>query len=107
MAQSSMQLDFLIDFILTLLENNGIALTESQKKMYVPQLLAQVEARLGLQLLPKLNDAQKEKLAKLTNDKKTTPGEWKKFWYAVPGFEEDIKSVLTDFAAKVKQGLGK
>lgn len=107
MAKASMQLDFLIDFILSLLENNGIELTESQKKMYVPQLLAQVEARLGLQLLPKLNDAQKEKFAKLTNDKKTTPGEWKKFWYAVSGFEEDVKSVLGDFAAKVKQGLGK
>ena len=106
MAQATHHFDFLIEYVLALLEENDIKLTDDQKKMYVPQILAQVEMRLGLELLPKLRDADKEKFTKLSNNENASAEEWKKFWYAaVPTFEEDIKQVLVTFSEKVKQIL--
>jgi hypothetical protein len=108
MAQNTHQFDFLIEYVLALLEENKISLTDEQKKIYVPQILAQVELRLGLELLPKLTAPQKEKFVKLANNVNTTPGEWKIFWHsAVPSFEEEVKGVLIAFAEKIKQILAK
>ncbi len=101
---SQNQFGFLIEYVLALLDENKISLTDEQKKMYVPQLLAQVEMRLGMDLLPKLNEKQKEQLARLTNDPKTTNEQWKKFWHAsIPTFENDVKVVLMKFAERVRQ----
>ncbi|TAN33845.1 hypothetical protein EPN28_01240 [Patescibacteria group bacterium] len=95
--------DFLIEYILGLLEKNNINLTAEQKKIYVPQILAQVELRLGLKLLPLLNEKQKDKFVKLMNHDKTTPTEWSDFWHeSVPTFDEDVQTVLMEFAEKVK-----
>ncbi len=108
MAQDTHHFDFLTEYVLALLEENDIELTDDQKKMYVPQILAQLEMRLGLELLPKLSEAQKEKFAKMTNNENISVEEWKKFWYgAVPTFEIDIKNTLITFAEKVKQILAK
>ena len=107
MSKDASQFVFLIDYILKLLEDNKINLDEDQKKRYVPQMLAQLEVRLGLELIPKLNDAQKENFAKLVNDEKSTPEAWKKFWYTVPSFEEDVKRVMTTFAERVREILSK
>lgn len=97
--------DFLIEYILALLEENKIELTDEQKKVYVPQILAQVELRLGLKLLPQLTDEQKDKFAKMVNQE-AGPQEWSKFWHeAVPAFDDDVKEVLMGFAEKTKQIL--
>lgn len=106
MAEVTPKFDFLIEYVLSLLETNNINLSVEQKGMYVPQLLAQVEMRLGLKLLPKLNDEQKEAFTDLTNSKNTTPQEWEKFWHeSVPTFDEDVKEVLVEFAEEAKQIL--
>jgi len=106
MPKNTHHFDFLIEYVLALLEENGIELTDDQKKIYVPQILAQVEMRLGLELLPKLSDDQKTTFAKLANTEGTSAESWRKFWYqALPSFEEDIKNVLIDFSEKVKQIL--
>ncbi len=107
MAQQMPKLDFLVEYILVLLEENKINLTEEQQKVYVPQILAQVELRLGLEIFPKLNDSQKDKFTKLMNDANTTADQWKDFWFSsVPTFEEDVKKVLMNFSDKVRQILG-
>lgn len=106
MAQTTHQFDFLIEYVLALLEENKIELSEEQKKIYVPQILAQVEMRLGVKLLPQLDAKQTDRFVKLSNNAKTTPEEWKSFWYeSVPTFEEDMKSVLMEFAEKTRQLL--
>ena len=106
-TQATGSFNFLVDYVLRLLTDNDIRLTEEQQKMYVPQLLSQVELRLGLELLPKLNDLQKNQFAAMTNDEHTTAEEWKDFWMAsVPTFEEDVKMVLQTFAGRGKELLG-
>lgn len=108
MAQTTHQFDFLIEYVLALLEENKIEMSEEQKKVYVPQVLAQLEMRLGLKLLPKLDDKQKDKFIKLMNNESTAAEEWKSFWYdSAPTFEEDLKEVLVEFSEKTKQILSK
>ena len=105
MAQSP-QFNFLVEYILALLEENNVNLTEEQKKMYVPQILAQVELRLGLELMPKLNAEQKEEFTNLSNNENATAEQWKNFWESsVPTFEEDVKNVLIKFTERVRQIL--
>lgn len=106
MPQTTHQFDFLIEYVLALLDENKIELSEEQKKIYVPQILAQVEMRLGVKLLPQLDGKQTDKFVKLSNSENTTPEEWKSFWHeSVPTFEEDVKDILTEFAEKTKQLL--
>ncbi len=106
MSQTKHQFDFLIEYVLALLEENKISLAEEQKKIYVPQIMAQVEMRLGLKLLPQLNDKQTDKFVKLSNNENTSPEEWKNFWHdSAPNFEEKVKEVLVEFTEKTKQLL--
>jgi len=106
MPQTTHQFDFLIEYVLALLEENKIDLSEEQKKIYVPQILAQVEMRLGVKLLPKLDGKQTDRFVKLSNNENTTPEEWKSFWHeSTPTFAEDVKGVLVEFAEKIKQLL--
>lgn len=100
--------DFLAEYALELLKQNNLDLSGEQKNIYLPQILGQVEERLGLELLPKLNEAQMNEMARLVNDAQAGAEEWKKFWYsAIPTFEQDVKNVLISFAEEVKQLLAK
>lgn len=106
MSPTKHQFDFLIEYVLALLEENKITLTEEQKKIYVPQIMAQVEMRLGLKLIPQLDGKQTEKFVKLTNNGSASSEEWKKFWYdSVPNFADQVKETLVEFSEKTKQLL--
>ena len=106
MSPTKHQFDFLIEYVLALLEENKISLTEEQKKIYVPQIMAQAEMRLGLKLLPQLDGKQTDKFVKLSNNENTSPEEWKKFWHdCVPNFAEQVKEILVEFSEKTKQLL--
>ncbi|PLX28868.1 hypothetical protein C0581_00710 [Candidatus Parcubacteria bacterium] len=108
MAQENNQFDFLSTYIEALLVNNGLDdLSEEQKNVYIPQIMAHVEERIGLEVLPKLNDTQLDEFAKLTEGE-TTPEQWRDFWNtSIPSFEEDIKKILETFAGRVSQILSK
>jgi len=109
MPEQQAQFDFLTDYVLKLLEENGLGdLTDEQKSIYVPQLLGQVEQRLGLALTPKLSDAQLDEFTALVNKQGVAPAEWEAFWKgAIPTFEQDVQNVLLEFSGKVKEILGK
>ena len=99
------QFDFLEQFIVELLAQSGFGqLTEAQRLAYVPQLVAQAQERLGVELLPRLTDEQLEEFAAMVEKDGVTPEEWKTFWTgAVPNFDEEVKKVLQTFAADVRR----
>lgn len=99
------QFDFLTTYIEDLLTQVGLgALTDEQKKIYVPQFVSQVEERLGIELLPKLNRDHLAEFADLIERTGVTAEEWKTFWYgAIPNFDEEIKGILLQFAQEVRQ----
>lgn len=106
--ETKLNFNFLTEYVLKLLEENGMGdLSEEQKNIYVPQILGHVEQRLGMELLPKLNDAQMDELARLMN-KETSAQEWSDFWHSnIPTFDDDVEQVLMEFSEKVKNILGR
>lgn len=100
--------DFLTGYVLKLFEEHGLSdLTDEQKQLYVPQLLSHVERRIGIALLPKLSEADRERFVALSNAE-TSEEEWKSFWYeSISAFEEEVKTVLTEFSDTVGKILSK
>lgn len=98
------QFDFLTEYVLDLLKQNGMeGLTDEQKNVYIPQLLATAEERIGMALLPKLSDEQLKTFSRMVETEGTTPEAWSAFWKgSVPNFEGEVKMVLKQFAEEVR-----
>src|SRR3989344_8282873 len=73
------QTSFLAQVAEQILAQNFGALSAEQKQQYTPTLVALLEERVGIELLPKLNDAQTEQFVDLAENDKTTPAEWRGF----------------------------
>jgi len=83
-------------------------LTDEQRRIYVPQVLARLEERIGLEMLPKLSKPQLTQFAKFAESENTTGEQWRDFWYAsIPTFEEDLKKIIIAFGEKVSAILSK
>ncbi len=108
MAESS-QFDFLSEYVLKVLADNGLAnLTEQQRDMYVPGITAQLERRIGYHMMPLLSEENLDRFAALVDNEKATAEEWKSFWYeSVADFEGELAKVFEEFAKDVKEMLGK
>lgn len=102
-----MQNDFLHQYIEQVLTQIGITnLSDEQKQSYFPQLAAQLEQRMGLELMPKLNQEQLGQFARLLDNMHTSPEDWNSFWHeAIPDYEDQLHRILQEFANDVKQSL--
>lgn len=109
MTKEQQQFDFLNEYILNVLKQNGYDdLEDSVRQEFVPQLVAHAETRLGASLLPKLDETSAQKMIDLTKDENTTPEEWEKFWQEnVSDFSEVVKKTLEDFSIEIKELLSK
>lgn len=108
MAQPQLtQFDFLKVFIEQLLDDNGFAeVSEQTRAQYVPLFTIEAEKRLGFALTPMLSDAALKELADMAEQGGASAEALRDFWYKnIPNFEEEVKKVLTDFAAEVKNTL--
>jgi len=101
------QTSFLAQVAEQILAQNFGALSAEQKQQYTPTLVALLEERVGIELLPKLNDAQTEQFVDLAESEQTTPAEWHNFWSAaVPNFEDAMARIVGEVAAEAR-GVGK
>ena len=97
------QTSFLAQVAEQILAQNFGALSAEQKQQYTPTLTALLEERVGIELLPKLNDAQTEQFVDLAENDKTTPAEWRDFWSAaVPNFEDEMARIVGEVAAEAR-----
>ncbi len=103
------QFSFLSGYVRELLNQQGFDnLSEDQISFYVPQITALLEEKLGLEMMPKLNEDQLKEFAELVEKDDASEEEWKNFWYgAIPNFEEEFGKVLKDFSERVKDILAK
>jgi hypothetical protein len=101
------QFDLLESFIHTVLDEAGFeSLSEATRGQFVPMFVAEAERRLGLALLPLLNDNQAEQLADLANNEKTTAEDLANFWQQnVPNFQTVVEQTLAAFAEEFKKTL--
>ena len=73
-------------------------LTDEQKKQYLPTLVSLLEERIGLELMPLLDESGQERFAKLAGDQGTTAQSWQEFWSThVPDFEERMMNMAGEF----------
>lgn len=84
------------------------ALSPEQMKQYTPTLAALIEERVGIELLPKLNEAQAKQIVDLTEKGNTTEEEWRKFWTAAaPNFESEMARIVGEFAGAAQSAVKK
>ncbi len=90
---------FLEEFAEDLLTKLGLPnLTETERQHFLPQIITNLELRLGDVLLPQVPDSAAPEFRSLSaND--STPEQWLAFWQkTVPNFQELVAQVLKDFA---------
>lgn len=92
-----------------ILEESGLGtLSEANQRVYVPQLAAEAEYRLGLALLPKLDKEQAKKFSAMVSAEESSPAAWQAFWkQAVPQFDALTQSVLKKFAEDCRKILAR
>ncbi len=102
-----MQQDFLSQYIERVLSLVGLSdVTDAQKQTYVPQLSAQLEQRMGLELMPQLDQEQLAEFSRLLSDMHGSAEDWQTFWKsAVPNYEEQVERILQEFAADVQAAM--
>jgi len=98
------QFDFIQVYADRLLDDNGFAdLDETTRSQYAPQLISEIERRVGLKLMPVLSVEADAQLNEMIANPKTTPEDLKKFWFDnVPDFETKVRQILGDFAEEFK-----
>lgn len=99
--------NFLNDYVEALLKDLGLEdLSGEQRERYVPQLLRQVQDRIGIELIPKLSDEQLDRFSDLANDAEASNEAWKDFWLSsVPNFDEELERILSEFAKEAREIL--
>lgn len=99
------QFDFIRQYIEQVLDINGFdGLSEDTRAEYVPQFVAEAERRIGLAMLPKLNETSATELARLIQDPNVSAEVLQNFWKSnVPNFDELLETTLRNFAEEVKK----
>lgn len=102
-------LSFLENYITEVLQDSGLGkLSEANQRVYVPQLAAEAEYRLGLELIPKLNEEQAKHFSDMVSAEESSPTVWQNFWkQAVPQFDAIVQSVLKKFAEDCRKILAR
>ncbi len=100
--------NFLEEQILAVLENSGLKdLSEQNKAIFLPQLAAEAEYRLGLVMVEKLSEEQLAELVKLT-ERGASQKEMEKFWLTnVADFNEIVAKTMAEFAKDCQVILAK
>lgn len=108
MDQANSQFDFLKDFIEQLFDDSGFAgISEDARKQFVPQFTAEAERRIGLALMPMLNEKQSEELIAIVEDRGADNEALSDFWHrAIPNFDAVVEETLRNFANEFKSLVG-
>ncbi|HOX60592.1 MAG TPA: hypothetical protein PLV72_01135 [Candidatus Magasanikbacteria bacterium] len=103
-ANTPPKFDFLSAYVEKVLHDIGfIGLSEENKKMFLPQFVAQVQVRIGAAVMPLLDESAGSELDRLMNKEGVSEADWLKFWQTnVPNFQEVVDGVLGKFAGEMK-----
>lgn len=101
--------DFLKLYIEKALDDAGFdKLTEETRAQYIPEFVDEAKRRIGLALLPLLEDDAADDLEKLLINEQITTQEVQQFWSShVPNFNEVVQKTLVDFAQEMKDTLAR
>lgn len=103
---AALSYSFLEEFLLNALREHGFdKLSPTDQQAYFPQFMAELERRLGLTLVPYLQDDAAVEFDRLVKNE-TAPEAWAAFWQKnVPDFQAVVKKVLDQFAAEMSSAF--
>ena len=89
-------------YVLDALNKFGFSkLSEEDQKTFFTQFMAEAERRIGIAVMPLLNEQSAKEFSRLL-EKETTPDEWFQFWNEkVPNFMDVVKNTMDKFAEEV------
>ena len=102
---ASSQIDFLAGYIEALFQQLGFSeLSEEQKNVYIPRFTALLEERIGLELLPQLDEMQLDRFVELIDKRELSDAQtWSEFWHgAITNFDEKVGNILKEFSLSAK-----
>ncbi len=105
MLKNDPQFDFLSEYVNSLFDEIGLGdMNEMQKNVYIPRFTALLEERIGLTILPLLNQDQLTKFGEMLDDSSGADNQaWSEFWHgAIPDFDQKIAEILKEFAESAK-----
>ncbi len=93
-------MDFVEQFVRDMLQKSGFGeITEQTEREYIPQLVAEAERRIGLALLPHLDEAGAEEFARIAQSEEPSGQEMFAFMQQhVPNMQQFIQQALEDFS---------
>ena len=105
----SPKFDFLTAYVEKILADVGfIGISNENKKIFLPQFAAQVQARIGASVMPLLDEEAGEELVQMMEKEVVSENEWLSFWQRyVPNFQEVVDGVLQKFAEEMKMFASK
>lgn len=101
--ENTEQFDFLTVRIQEILDQNGFSdISEELRDQYVPQFVAEAQRRLGLAMMPFLDEKSAKELVQLVQSDASAE-KMQEFWtWVVPNFEEVATKTLEDYAQEIK-----
>jgi len=106
MEESTSQFDFLKMYIEKTLDDAGFdAISEETRAQYVPQFVAEAEKRIGMALMPHLDEPAAADLEKLLATDASV-AQVQQFWQThVSDFNAVVTKTVEDFVAELKDTL--
>lgn len=91
-------------YVLEVLRLAGMGeISAKNKEVYVPQLRAEIEIRLGAALMPELTPENAVTFAKMVEEEQMEQDVWQAFWRNVtPEYDQIVENVLLNFARECK-----
>ncbi len=95
------------EFVIRVLSECGMEnLSKENKASFVPQYVAEAQRRVGVALLPLLDEASAKELVELMKQNEEDGEKWWKFWQSkVPNFKEVVAATLEAYATDMKKVL--
>ncbi|PIT86082.1 MAG: hypothetical protein COU33_05135 [Candidatus Magasanikbacteria bacterium CG10_big_fil_rev_8_21_14_0_10_43_6] len=99
------QFDFLEGYIRNVFEEGGYGdLSEETKNQFIPQFVAEAQRRLGLAVLPLLDETSASEFVALMENENMSQDQLQAFWQkSIPDFDGVVKKTLDDFAEEFKK----
>ncbi len=100
MDMQAPQFNFLHDYIEKIIEESGAfdSLAEETRNEFIPQFVAEAERRIGIAVMPELNEVAAKEFTALLESEDTTAEQLQTFWQKyVPDLDKIVKITLEAF----------
>ena len=108
METQAQQFDFLRAYIEKIIDESGAfdSLSEDTRDEFIPQFVAEAERRIGIAVMPELNEASAKEFTAMLESESTTADQLQTFWQTnVPELDKIVEITLEAFKKEFMETL--